>query len=338
MKLAPRQVDAFLRRPPDEVRAVLLYGPDQGLAAERRADLLRAWLDDPKDPMAVTVLEADQLRSDPARLLDEAMAYAMLGGRRAVRVTEAGDGLTKALQELLAQPATEAPVLIEAGELGAASSLRKLCETKPNAAAIPCYRLDDRDLERAVRERLGALGLRAEPAAFEFLLAQLGADAAITRNELEKLDLYMGERRDVRLQDAAACVGDSSALELEALLHATATGDAAGAMRLVERLLAARQAPVAMVRVLQAHWQRLWRLRVAVDAGGSVAGVVDAARPPIFFKAKPKVQAALRRWSAADLRRGLQALALAERRLKTTGLPAADVLRHAILGLTTGRR
>ncbi|MFW5834219.1 MAG: DNA polymerase III subunit delta, partial [Pseudomonadota bacterium] len=171
-----------------------------------------------------------------------------------------------------------------------------------------------------------------------FLVAQLGADAAITRSELDKLDLYMGERRDVRLEDVAACIGDSSALELDQLLHATTTGDTAGAMRLTERLLDMRHAPVAIVRQLQGHWQRLWRLRIEVEAGASPASVVDGARPPIFFKAKPKAIQALGRLSAADLRGGLMALLEAERRLKTTGYPGPLVLRHTILALTTARR
>ncbi|MFW5681357.1 MAG: DNA polymerase III subunit delta, partial [Pseudomonadota bacterium] len=72
MKLQPRQIQGFLQRPPVAVRAVLLYGPDRGLAAERRSALLRAWVDDPGDPLAVSVLEADHLRGDPARLIDEA--------------------------------------------------------------------------------------------------------------------------------------------------------------------------------------------------------------------------------------------------------------------------
>ncbi len=338
MKLPPRQVEGFLRRPPAEVRVVLLYGPDRGLAAERRRLLLTAWLDDPGDPLALTVLEGDQLRSDPARLLDEVQAYAMLGGRRVVRVTEATDGLAKLVQDVLALATTEAPLLLEAGELGAGSSLRKLCEGRPNAAAIPCYRLDERDLEQSVRGHLERLGLRAEPAAFAFLVAQLGADAAITRTELDKLDLYLGDRRQVRLEDAAACVGDSSTLELDALVHATTMGDPVTAMRLIERLLAAKQAPVAIVRVLQGHWQRLWRLRIAVEGGASIAGAVDGARPPIFFKAKPKVTKALGRLTAVDLRYGLHALVEAERRLKTTGLPAPDVLRHTVLSLAAPRQ
>lgn len=338
MKLQPRQIRGFLERPPAAVRVVLLYGPDRGLAAERRSRLLRAWLDDPDDAMAVTVLEADLLRGDPARLLDEVQAYSMLGGRRVVRVTEAGDGLSKIVQAVLDLAVTEAPVLIEAGELAATSSLRKLCEGRANAAALPCYRLEERDLEQAIREQVQGLGLRVEPAAFAFLVAQLGADALITRSELDKLDLYMGERRDVRLEDVAACIGDSSALALEALLHATTTGDAGTAMRLVERLLAAKHAPVAVVRVLQGHWQRLWRLRVEVERGVAPAAVVEAARPPIFFKAKPRVLAALGRLGAADCRAGLEALVRAERQLKTTGLPAADVLRQTVLRVTAGPR
>lgn len=336
MKLAPRDVASFLATPPVAIRVVLIFGPDRGLVVERRDRLLAAWLGTPHDPLAETVLSGDQLRADPAKLLDEAQAYALLGGRRVVRITDAGEEVVRSLRALLALPETEAPVLVEAGDLAAASGLRKLCEGDPRAVAIPCYRLEDKALARSIQDEARRLDLRLEPSALDFLTSQLGADTAITRSELDKLDLYMGERRDVRLEDAAACVGDSSALALDGLVHATATGDLGTALRLVERLLQARQAPVGVVRALQAHWQRLQRLRLLVEAGKPPAEVVETARPPIFFKARPSVRRALERHTAQGLRHGLHALVELERGLKTTGLPAADLLRHGVLDLVVG--
>lgn len=336
MKLAPRDVDSFLAKPADAIRVVLVYGPDRGQVVERRRRLLAAWLGPDHDPLAETVLAADQIRADPARLVDEAQAYALLGGRRVVRITDAGDELTKSLQGLLALEVTEAPVLVEGGDLGAGSTLRRLCESHPRAAALPCYRLEDKALARSIQDEVRRLGLRLEPAALEFLTAQLGADALITRTELEKLDLYMGERREVRLEDAAACIGDSSALALDQLLHAAALGEVGPALRLVERLLQARQSPVAIARSLQGHWQRLLRLRVQVEAGTPAAQVVETARPPVFFRARPAVRRALERHTARGLRRGLHDLVQLERQLKTTGLPAAELLRHGVLDLAVG--
>lgn len=333
MKPAARELDRFTAKLPAAIRAVLLYGPDQGLVGERSRLVRGQWLDDVDDPMALTDLTADAVRQDPARLADETQAYSMLGGRRLVRVADAGDGITAAVKAVLGFEALEAPLLVEARELQASSSLRKLFEQAPNAAAIPCYRAEGQQLTGLIRERLDALGLEADHDALDHLSTHLGADRAILSRELEKLDLYLGERRTVRLEDAEACIGDSSMLELDALLQATGQGQPSHALGFVDRLLAQKQTAVGIVRALQNHYRRLWSMAIELEAGKPMEVVLDAARPRLFFRAKPAFQRALQRRPAAALRTDLAALVEAERQCKTTGLPAELICRRVVLRL-----
>jgi DNA polymerase-3 subunit delta len=335
VKLAPREVERFLRAPPPDAHVVLLYGQDQGLVRARREQLLGHWVDDARDAMAVTVLTGEEVRQDPARLADETQSFSMLGGRRAVRIIDAGDGVSEALKAVLGFAGVEAPVLVEAPrELAPSSSLRKLCEKEAHAAAIPCYRADARDLPRLVEEGLAARGLTAEKPAVDHIAQHAGADRAVLDQELEKLALYMGEgSRAVRFEDAALCVGDSSALELDQLVQATAVGETTRALELLDRLLAAKQTPVGIVRALAGHWRRLWRLALEVEQGHGVDAVVEAAKPKIFFRAKPAFKRALERRRAGRLRADLAALVTAERDCKTTGKPAELVVRRVVLRL-----
>jgi len=335
LKLAPREVERFLKAPPPDAHVVLLYGQDQGLIRARREQLLGHWVDDPGDAMAVIVLTADEVRQDPARLADETRSFSMLGGRRAVRIIDAGDGLGEALKAVLGFSTVEAPVLVEAPrELAPSSALRKLCEKEAHAAAIPCYRADARDLPRLVTEGLAAHGLTAEKPAIDHIAQHAGADRAVLDQELEKLALYLGEAaREVGFEDAALCVGDSSALELDRLIHAASAGDTGRALDLLDRLLAAKQTPVGIVRALATHWRRLWRLALQVEQGDAVDTVLEGAKPKIFFRAKPAFKRALERRRARRLRADLAALVAAERDCKTTGKPAELVVRRVVLRL-----
>ncbi|MDH5558353.1 MAG: DNA polymerase III subunit delta, partial [Alphaproteobacteria bacterium] len=80
MKLQANQVDAFIRQPNPAVRAILVFGPDDGLARERAAALLKGAIDDPDDPFLVAHLTGAVIAADPARLLDEAAAIPLTGG------------------------------------------------------------------------------------------------------------------------------------------------------------------------------------------------------------------------------------------------------------------
>ena len=237
MKLVGGQIERFLRRP--DRSTVLVYGPDQGLVRERVLRLIATAVDDPSDPFRVSELGADLVRSDPGRLLDEARSLCLLGGRRVVRLRQAGDLATAGCRALLQIEPLEALVVIDAGELAASSSLRRLIEGARNAAALPCYRDEGRDLGELVERLLAEHGLTAEAEARAWLVEHLGADRGITRSEIEKLALYWepAAGEPVTLAAAATMVGDSAALDLDDLVHAAAAGDAPQLERCLDRLL-----------------------------------------------------------------------------------------------------
>jgi DNA polymerase III subunit delta len=79
--------------------------------------------------------------------------------------------------------------------------------------------------------------------------------------------------------------------------------------------------------------QRLHLASLAVAAGAAPAGALETLRPPVFFRHRPAMERALRLWRPDALMAAGAALLEAERRTKTTGLPAATVARNAVTGL-----
>lgn len=325
MKLKAAAVEGFLRNPDPQVATVLLYGPDAGLVAERARVLGGRVLDDLQDPFRVSELTGEELRSGRGRLVEEAQALCLLGGRRLVRVREAGDQASDAVRDLLALPDQAGFVLLEAGDLAASSSLRKVIEAARSAVALPCYRDDDRQLGGLVQACLREQGLRAEPEALSFLHSHLGVDRGVTRAEIAKLALYMVDRPGamVSLADVVAVVGDSSALEVEDAITAVLIGRGAELDHAAARLLAEGEAPVRLIRAAAGVLTRLLRLSGAVAAGSSIEAAVAAARPPIFYRLQKPFADALKRWSPAMLTHGLGLLQAAELRCKSAGAPDA---------------
>lgn len=336
MKIAAGQVERFLKAPNPKTPVVLVYGPDEGLVRERVDLLIKMVLDDPKDPFRLSDLAADQVRSEPGLLLDEARALCLMGGRRVVRVRQAGDGLRGACKSLLALDMIDALVVIEGGELGGGSSLRKLVEQAPNGAALPCYRDEGRDLGSLIDRLLAERGLRADAEAKAYLVEHLGGDRAVTRAELDKLALYVGggdRPQTLRLTDVSAVVGDSAAVGLDDLAHATTLGDAAAVERCLNRLLGEGQPSVRLIRTLINHVTRLRRLALLMERGDSVDRAISQARPPIHFRRKGDVKTALRRWSAERLGAAQAKLLRTEIACKTTGQPDNLLCREALLSI-----
>jgi DNA polymerase-3 subunit delta len=331
VKLGAGRVDSFLRRPDPEIRAVLFYGPDAGLVRERAEAVARAVCPDLRDPFRVAELSAAILAADPARLADEAAQISLMGGRRVVRIREAGDALAPLFGRFLAETRSDALVVVEAGDLPSRSSLRRTFDDSAHAAAIGCYSDTARDLAAVIREAFAAHSITAGRDVVEFLVEHLGGDRLLTRAELEKLTLYAGDNGRIELDDARAVVADSAALSLEDAVLAAAEGDPAALDRAIARVFQEGESPVSVVRALLRHLQRLHRLTTRMRGGGSIEEAIRNARPPIFFKQQDSFRRQLSRWSEVRLRDALDRVADAEFRMKLTGSPAETLCRAAML-------
>jgi DNA polymerase III subunit delta len=338
VKIAPARVAAFLQRPDPDIRAVLLYGPDAGLARERADNLARTVCADLTDPFRVADLNGAALTADPARLADESAQLSLVGGRRVVRIRAATDGLARLFTGFLAEMPGDALVVAEAAELSSGSALRRAFDGSPHGAAISCYPDTPRDRAAVIRESLAAHRVSASRDATQYLVDHLGEDRLVTRSELDKLALYVGDGGRVELEDAILSVGDSAGLDLDDAIMAAAEGDTARLERVLDRVFQEGESPVTIVRAMLRHLHRLHAMAVSVGVGASVDEVMRSARPPIFFKLQDGFRRQLGMWREPRLRAALDHLSRAEIGMKTTGFPAETLCREALSAIAQQAR
>src|SRR5215475_10041581 len=332
-------IDRFVARPDPARPVVLVFGPDAGLVRERTEALVRASVDDPKDPFQLARLDGDELAGEPTRLVEEANTIPLFGGRRAVWVKVGSRSIVPAVEALLVAAAPDCRIVIEAGDLRRNAPLRVLCERARNAAALPCYEDDEKTLARLIDAELREAGLTIAPEARAALLPLLGGDRLASRSEITKLALYARGRDRVELDDIMAVVADASALALDALLDAAFGGKTADVEFQFAKARTAGTAPSTILAAAIRHVASLHRARLTIDAGQSAGGAAEEMR--VHFSRKAAVEAALRAWSTPRLSRAMSQLAeaaLESRRQHARADVSEPIAQRALLSLAVQAR
>lgn len=335
MKLTWKDIEPFVKKPNPKARAILVYGPDDGLIRERATAMGLTAVPDLNDPFNVTVLNAGILSDDPARLFDEANAMSLMGGTRLIRIEDASDKLTVIFKDYLANPSPDNLVIIEAGELTPRSSLRLLFEKSEHGAAVPCYVDDEKGVANLIRQTLSANGYTIQSDAAAWFAQNIAGDRGRVRSEIDKMMLYMGgHSKTVTLDDVRSACGEAGDQSIDDLLYAIGSGKTEAALRAYNKLIEEGVFVVTILRSLQSHFRRLHYTKSLMQDGADMDEAMKKLQPAVFFKYADSFKSQLRKWPDAKLLSFMQRLSQVEAQTKQTGTPAETLCSQVILSLS----
>ena len=292
---------------------MLVYGPDAGLVSERAAALAEVLAKGLGQDTEVVRLDDRDFAEDPGRLGIECQTQSMFASGKVVRA-KAGTRLDAITLKALFEEPTGNPLVVEAGNLRPDSALRKFFEKHAEAAALPCY-ADERGLSELIDTELGKSNLKIDRETKAYLMGRLGADQALSRGEVAKLALYAQGSGAVTHDDVAAIVGDASEIALDNFVYAVSGGDAAGALRELNRLAASGTDRTVALGALSRHFTKLYL--VATHQGTLEEGA-KRLRPPLHYKRRDMFLNHCRKWGARRLASALPLVQEAVRRTRRT--------------------
>nr|WIE92311.1 DNA polymerase III subunit delta [Mesorhizobium sp. WSM4875] len=330
------EVDSWLARPDPAMAIVLLYGPDRGLVAERaKTFALKTGLP-LDDPFSVIKLDGAEVDRDEGRLLDEARTVPMFSDWRLLWVRNASGqkALADDIKALTAEPAPDALILIEAGDLKKGTGLRAIVEAAGNAIALPCYADEARDLDSVIDDELRKAGMSMTLNARQALRRNLGGDRLASRGEIDKLVLYAHGKKEIDLDDVNALSGDVSGASFDGAVDAMLDGKVGDFDIAFTRHCASGGHPFLVLSSAMRQLQAIQVMRGQMESGGrNAASVVAGARPPVFFSRRKLVEKTLERWNSEALGRALNRLQTAVLQTRKRPDLSEALARQALLGI-----
>lgn len=287
----------FLRNPPASCRAVLIYGPDQGLVSEHVTALAKVLQGPAPDPFSLVKLTGDVVAGDPGRLLDELSTIALFGNARVVWLRADGRQVGPACEMALSQE-YPARLIVEAGDLKAGAPLRRLFEQSRQAVAIACYADAASDILRLIDEAFRPNGQVLSTEARAILAAQLGGDRLASRQELQKLALYCHGQTQINETDVLAVCGDASSLAIDSAIDAMGLGERERLSASYARLIGEGYHPSVVIGAAQRHILQIYTVRLAIDEGKESQAAIKGLTPPLFFKRLALFERQIKVWTS----------------------------------------
>lgn len=329
MKAKPSQIEALSKQICSTFKIALIHGADFGIVEDCAQKIIKMVIPQ-RDEFSFIKITKQQLKENPAKLLDEGNSISFLGGRKLIWLKDADNLIISAVEDYLNYVQSDAFLLITADALQKSSALRNLAENAPDALEIACYNDEEKDTRLLISSFLKEKGFVPDNDVLNSLSERLTENRITSQSELEKLTIYVGDKKNITTQDVEAVVSKPQAATFDDLCHQTALGKQKEADKILKNLLVNGEAPVTIVRVLTSHFNKLLMAVDLSENGVSREDVLKKVLRANQFKQKDIMATEIYLWKKNFLIKVLQSLLEAEKQTKTTELPAELIVERLV--------
>lgn len=298
-------------RSSNNLPVVLLVGKDQYLRREY-VDRLKKGV---PDLFNYEVLDGGECGA--REIISAASTMPFGPGARVVVVRDA-DGLEesdrKAILEYMADPSPTTRLLLLFDKLDKRSRLFR--EAHNRGWVRTCSSLAEGKLMRWLREKArDEYGKDLPEDAARLLVDLAGTDMSTLANELEKLSLYVGDRRRVRLEDVEEIVVSTRQHDIWGLVEAIADKDESRALHIYSRLMRRKSDVYGMPGLMRWNLNRIWLVKAMLEKGASQRDISSRLKVG-SYKLNDLIKKA-RSFQEGELHRNYRLLFNADWRMKT---------------------
>jgi DNA polymerase-3 subunit delta len=265
-----------------------------------------------------------------ARVLDSAMSFPVMASHRVVLlrdVQKMPPGDLEALAKYAAQPSRTTHLLITMREK---ESRKKGIEALRKASAyVECKPLYENQVVPWIQKYVRRLGVSIAGPAAQLLASEVGASTSLLRSEIEKIQLYLGDRKEITAEDVQEVAGFRKEYSIFSLQDAVGAKDVAAALRIYDNI-SSNTGAGAIISSLARYFGHL-HLAHGLPARRDQALLAEKAGVHAFFA--ERLQKAAQNYAPAEVGNALEVLLHTDYLLKTQGVVEALAMRLMLVAI-----
>jgi len=202
-----------------------------------------------------------------------------------------------------------------------------------HGAVTRFFSLLEREIASWIEGRARDRGLTIQRDAAQYLWQTVGNDLQKIGNELDKVEIYIKEKKAITFADVKTVVGDFREYTSFDLAAALGAKNREKAFLILARLIQEGEAPVGLLGSIAWNFRRLLQAKSLEASGAAADEIMKKLRPPVIFHQVAQFREQMKRYTLDELREAFGVLLATDRTLKSSGLSGRLVLERMILRL-----
>lgn len=308
----------------------LFHGEEGFLADEAANTLVSSALTREQQGFNLDVLYGSE--ADARDIISHASSFPMMADRRVVIVKEV-DRLSnkELLASYLEHPSPSTCLIL----FSTKPDFRKkpFVTARRSAIVVKFDPMKDQQIPGWIGKRVRQQGREIDMEAAKILGDYVGTSLREVQNELEKLYVFVGNKKSISSDDIRAVVGVSREFNIFELQNAIGAKDLSRSTQILCRMLDAGESPILVIVLLTRYFTLLWKvLDVRRKGSSDVAGTLGI--NPFFVK---DYVSAAANFTVIEIEHSFEVLASADEQLKSSTLSPEQIMQNMLVYLVNQR-
>ena len=291
MKIKAYELKSLVEK--NKYAAYLVYGQNKGLVREKSQIIINSYKDNQTE---IIKFENDELISEQGKLTNEFNTFSLTAEKKILHILNTKDNLTEIITNTITDHDSKNLIVFETSELTPRSKLRKFFEKEKHLGILACYFDTERDVQELIETTFKKENMPINRDIVLLITNHLGNERHIIKSELEKIILYLKDKKEFKAEDILKCLSQNEDYGFDDLNYSISNGNVVKLDKIINQLYLEGINPIALLRSVSKHFQKILFVNQKIDLGMNLSESLSQLKPPIFFLYANQFKEQVKKW------------------------------------------
>ena len=291
MKIKAYELKSLVEK--NKYAAYLVYGQNKGLVREKSQIIINSYKDNQTE---IIKFENDELISEQGKLTNEFNTFSLTAEKKILHILNTKDNLTEIITDTVTDYDSKNLIIFETSELTPRSKLRKFFEKEKHLGILACYFDTERDVQELIETTFKKENMPINRDIVLLITKRLGNERHIIKSELEKIILYLKDKKEFKAEDILKCLSQNEDYGFDDLNYSISNGNVVKLDKIINQLYLEGINPIALLRSVSKHFQKILFVNQKIDLGMNLSESLSQLKPPIFFLYANQFKEQVKKW------------------------------------------
>ena len=280
----------------DNQHYFLIYGENEGLKFEIVQILKENFFGN------IETVDESQILSNTDLFHEKLLNKSLFEKEKTIIINRCSEKIYDFIEEITKKDIPDIKMILNANILEKKSKLRNLFEKGKKLVVIPTYKDNSLTLAEITKKFFYNYKISISQETINLLVNRCNGDRGYLKLELEKILIYIQNKRDISLEEIYKLTNLSENFSINELVDNSLSKNIQKTSEIINESNYKPEDGIMILRTFLQKAKRLLSLYEKQAKNESIDSLINNHKPPIFWKDKPIVKKQLENWSKSKLR------------------------------------